>query len=483
VNPSFHRLALLAAVAGLALFGQGACLAKDGDTREPRESREARDLREARERELRDAERAREDAEHDLESDRSGSNSGPDSDDSDDLDDMDDDDSSGSNSGSGSGSGSGDSRSGRRSGRIQVERDARGGDRQRDEVLMIGPDAAIPAVRRAGYTLLSERRMQSLRQTMVRVRVRDGQTIEQLMESLRQLVPGARVAPNHIYNPSQQAAGTASTDGHSARAVAPRLQPLRAAIDIGVIDTGADTTNARLRPVLLATRGFASGGYQARPHGTAVAQLAASQGAKIAVADVFGVDRRNQLVAPAEQIAAALDWLISQHVRVVNISIEGPYNAVLEFVVQDALAHGVAIVAAAGNGGPAAAPAYPAAYPGVVAVTALDERGRIYRRAARGQFLQFAARGSYGADQKLVETRVALAGTSFAAPVVAAEFARRWRSQPDASRDTILVAMRAGATDMGQPGHDPIYGWGSIQAPVSSTRDQRPASASASLPL
>ena len=99
----------------------------------------------------------------------------------------------------------------------------------------------------------------------------------------------------------------------------------------------------------------------ARAHGTAVAQLAASQSATVAVADVFGVDRRNQLVAPAELIAAALDWMLAQHVRVVNISIEGPYNAVLDFVVQDAIARGTVVVAAAGNGGPSAAPAYPAA--------------------------------------------------------------------------------------------------------------------------
>ncbi len=471
MNPPIHRLVLLAALAAVGLLGHATCMAKDG---EDREAREIRDLREDRERELRDADRAREDAEDDRESDRSGSNSG--SDEADDSDSDDDDDRSGSNSGSGSGSG-------RRSGRIEVDRDARGGDRQRDEVLLLGPDDSLPAVRQAGYTLLSERRLESLQQTLVRVRVRDGQTVEQLMESLRALAPGARVAPNHIYNPSQQLAATAAADAHGTRVTAPRSPPQQATLDIGVIDTGADARHARLRPLLKATRGFAAGGYQARPHGTAVAQLAAMQGANLAVADVFGVDRRNQLVAPAELIAAALDWMLTQQVRVVNISIEGPYNAVLEFVVQDAIARGVVIVAAAGNGGPAAVPAYPAAYAGVIAVTALDERGQIYRRAARGQHLQFAARGSYGVRQQLVETKVALAGTSFAAPVVAAVIAQRWRDRPEASRESILTAVRAGATDLGAPGHDAIYGWGRVDVQPQSAGDQRPVSASASLPL
>lgn len=440
--------------AGLGLLGPGAGMAREDEAREPREAREvretreARDLREAREREQRDLERAARDAarererelereEEEREESRSGSNSGSDSDDDHDEDDQEG--RSGSNSGSR---------------RIDVERDVRGGDRQRGEVLLIGPDEDIPAVRNAGYTLLSERRLESLRRTMVRVRVRDGQSVEQLMESLRQLVPRARVAPNHIYNPSQQAGNTRSSVSRAPQA--------SGAIDIGVIDTGADASSVKLRSVLVAQRGFAAGGYLPRPHGTAVAQLASAQGGRLAVADVFGVDSRNQLVAPAELIAAALDWMLAQHIRVVNISIEGPYNAVLEFVIEDAINRGIAIIAAAGNGGPSAAPAYPAAYAGVIAVTALDERGQIYRRAARGQHLQFAARGSYGVNQPMVETKVALAGTSFASPVVAAAFAKRWRAQPGASRDDILAALRAEALDMGKPGRDAIYGWGRI---------------------
>lgn len=473
MNASIHRLVLLAAIAGSGLFAPGASQAKESETheaREVRESREDRDRREVRDREQRDS-RERRDASRESGRDRSGSNSGSGSGDH-----AEEDRSGEDRSGSGSGGNSG------RPIRVDVERGIVGGDRQRDEVLLIGPDDAIPAVRRAGYTLLSERRMESLQQTMVRVRVRDGQSVEQLMDSLRQLVPGARVAPNHVFNPSQQRPVAAFPDGYGARSgTATSRLTVVAGIDIGVIDTGADTGNARLRPLVQATRGFATGGYQPRPHGTAVAQLAALPGTTLAIADVFGIDGRNQLVAPAEQIAAALDWMGSQHAKVINISIEGPYNAVLELVVQDVLAHGAAIVAPAGNGGPAAPPAYPAAFAGVVAVTALDERGRIYRRATRGDYVQFAALGSYGLDQNVVETPVALAGTSFAAPVVAAEIMRRWRDEPNAGRETILAAMRAAASDMGAPGHDPIYGWGRIDALRKDSAIQRP-SVSASLP-
>ncbi len=151
-----------------------------------------------------------------------------------------------------------------------------------------------------------------------------------------------------------------------------------------------------------------------------MAQLASAQGAGVAVCDVFGVDSKQRLVAPADSIAAAIDWLLSGNLRVINISIEGPRNEVLEFVIDAALARGTAIVAAVGNGGPSAPPGYPAAYPGVIAVTALDEKGLVYRRAGRGKQVQFAARGGFPGTGAPVVSAEPVSGTSFAAPLVAA---------------------------------------------------------------
>ena len=51
------------------------------------------------------------------------------------------------------------------------------------------------------------------------------------------------------------------------------------------------------------------------------------------------------------------------------------------------------IVAAAGNGGPTAPPAYPAALRPVVAVTAVDSKDHIYRYANQGRYIMVAAPG------------------------------------------------------------------------------------------
>jgi len=448
-------------------------LAHDGDSRG--ESRD--DTREVREtREVRDGDRSGS-GERSGANERSGSGDRDKDKDKDKDKDRDRDhsgsNSSGSNSSGGNSGGSGrsgdesrrdqtraeDSRRGRgRDSRFDVERDASGADRERNEVLLIGPSAASDAVRGAGFSVISENRLETLRQTLIRVRVRDGETVEHTVETLREVAPGIRVAPNHVFHASQ--ASPAST-------LVGKIEPLRAprrgdTAQIGVIDTGADISLPRLDSRVHMYRGFAPGGYTSRPHGTAVAQLASSLGANVAVADVFGLDKQRQLVAPAELIAMAIDWMLSENVRILNISIEGPRNDVLEFVVDAAVAQGALIIAAAGNGGPAAAPGYPAAYPGVVAVTALDERGVIYRRAARGDHIQFAARGTYAPGQSMVDTDTTISGTSFAAPVVAAEAARQWRQAPTASREQVLAAMRGNAIDMGAPGRDPIYGWGDV---------------------
>ncbi len=71
----------------------------------------------------------------------------------------------------------------------------------------------------------------------------------------------------------------------------------------------------------------------------------------------------------------------------------GPENSVLTDMLRAAEAAGVLVVAAAGNAGPAAPPAWPAAHDGALAVTAVDQGGRIYRKAQRGPHIDMAAPG------------------------------------------------------------------------------------------
>lgn len=77
----------------------------------------------------------------------------------------------------------------------------------------------------------------------------------------------------------------------------------------------------------------------------------------------------------------------------IQISMTGPPNRLLETAVRTLHERGIGIVAAAGNGGPAAAPAFPAAYDTVVSVTAIDQDLRAYRLANRGDYIAFSSPG------------------------------------------------------------------------------------------
>jgi hypothetical protein len=418
------------------------------------EESESRD----RERELREDRRGRDTedrVEREIRTDNSGSgsiesdNSGPGSD------------SSGSDDRSGD-----DERQGRdddrrgSSARFEVERDTSGHERVRREVLMVGDRAALDAVRSAGFPIIAERPLAAFNETLARIRVQRGRSVEQTISDLQALAPLASIAPHHLFRASGD-----NVDELDA-STQPGPLPFMNLGHVGVIDTGADTSWSALTRSIVQTEGFADGGYTSRAHGTLVSEIAARTGAKLTVADVFGVDADNRLVAPAAAIASAIDWLVENRLRVINISIEGPDNLVLAHVVKRALAADVAIVAAAGNGGPAAAPAFPAAYPGVIAVTAVDESGKVYRRANRGDYIAFAAPGVHVASEyestasKSVRT---VSGTSFASPVVAAMIARRLGDS--AGLQDVISELKSEARDLGAPGRDATYGWGALESP------------------
>jgi subtilisin family serine protease len=173
---------------------------------------------------------------------------------------------------------------------------------------------------------------------------------------------------------------------------------------------------------------------------------------------------RGQDQAEAFDIVRAIDLLMKRKPHVINLSLAGPPNAVVERALQQAVALGVPVVAAAGNSGSGARPLYPAAYDAAVAVTAVTSSLKIYRRAPRGSHIDFAAPG--------VEIPVAAAGgrserrsgTSFAAPFVAAALAVLRARNPDQPVNALVSGLAASARDLGEPGKDKVFGWGLVQA-------------------
>jgi subtilisin family serine protease len=207
-------------------------------------------------------------------------------------------------------------------------------------------------------------------------------------------------------------------------------------------------------------------------HGNAVAALLAGSSqttngllphSVLVAADVFSPQKDGRMITSAAAIAEGVDWALSHNVTVINMSLAGPDNRLLQKVMATARRKGVTVVASAGNNGPRAAPAFPAAYPEVIAVTAVDTRRRLYADANRGPHIALAAPGVN------VFTPTAGAGsyrtgTSFAAPFVTASVAvlqAKGMKKPD----EIGEELRRSAVDLGTKGRDPLYGWGLLKAP------------------
>jgi hypothetical protein len=141
-------------------------------------------------------------------------------------------------------------------------------------------------------------------------------------------------------------------------------------------------------------------------HGTLLAGiLDATEGNDFGIAGVApGASLVSVPVCTPEGAASARDrcWLFdllrgldvawSREAQVVNLSLVGPSNPLLERAVARLDSLGVVTVAAAGNGG-STVPRYPAAYPTVVGVAAVDRDGRLWSRSNRGLSAEIAAPG------------------------------------------------------------------------------------------
>jgi len=342
-----------------------------------------------------------------------------------------------------------------------LEADPRGWPVVRGEVVAV--DLSAEGRRRAlqaGFAVLREERLAALDMATTVLAPPRRMSLARAVERLRELDPQGSYAFNHVHSP---AGDLAAADAASGVPGAPQGGRGR----IGLIDTGVDTRHPAVAEARLVQRGFA-GPARAAPHGTAVASLmigrsggfsGAAPGAELYAADVYGGAAAG---GSSTGLAHALAWMVENGVPVVNVSLVGPRNAVVEAAVRRASSRGVLIVAAVGNDGPSAPPLFPAAYPDVVGVTAVNGRGRVLPEAGRGSHVDFAAPGTDMAAAGPGEGYVTVRGSSFAAPLVAGLLSGRVARPDRAGAEAALAGLARTATDAGAPGRDPIYGAGVV---------------------
>lgn len=351
-----------------------------------------------------------------------------------------------------------------------LEADPNGEPILRNQVVSLAPTpAGLQAAIAASFSIIQDQTLDSLGMRIVTLQAPAGMTTRRALQQLRTLDRNGSYDYNHVY--TQSASAEPTNVKSSEKPIAPSIgKPIEKPIAdarVGLIDAGVATQHPVFRGNQIHTWGC---DQQLIPtaHGTAVASLlvgrneqfsGAAPGATLYAADVYC---GQPIGGSMTRIAAALAWLAEQQVPVINISLVGPDNVLLKQLVHNLIARGHIIVAAVGNDGPAAAPLYPASYPDVVGVTAVDAKDHVLIEAGRGKQVDFAAPGADMAAAVLTDSYAAVRGTSFAAPLVAGLLAAHIKTpQPEAATQAIAM-LASTAHDLGSRGVDKTFGNGVV---------------------
>ncbi len=371
---------------------------------------------------------------------------------------------------------------------LSIDVDPLGQAIEKRVLVILAAESDLPGLLAYGLSVVDQRPLAGMGLVLLTLRSDGSQPLAELADSLRLAFPDSSVDYNHLYKASADAPGLQTTNGtaeatqaglsqRGAAVSAPansQQQRSARALRIGMIDSALQRDHPALRQQSVIERDFVRfEGERPLDHGTAVASLlldaSGNTPLELLAASVFFSHPGQTHGASTESLVEAIGWLASEGVDVINISLAGPANALLERIMQQLLQTGPVVVAAVGNHGPAAPPAYPAAYAGVLGVTAVDRHQKIFLYANHGPHVDFAA---YGVGVRVADNLGGWrtdSGTSMAAPVVSVAVAAALRRQPG-SADTVLQALAAEARDLGDSGYDTIFGHGLVLADLSVRR-------------
>lgn len=317
---------------------------------------------------------------------------------------------------------------------------------------------------RRGYQLMDRQRLTGLDLIAMEFKRPKGVSGAVAISDMQGMEPSATAGVDHLFTLQlQRATNTpAQTRIYAEDLVDWPEHGCPAFLSIGIIDGDVITSAPRLAGIDIIKKDFSGGVPSAGAHGTAIADLLVGPGklrnARLYAASVVNQDA-SQEGSGVHELILALNWMQANDVKLVNISLAGPFNALLNRAVNQAARKGMIIVAAVGNDGPQAEPRYPAAFDDVIAVTALDRSLEIYAEAVHGEHVDFAAPGVDVFVTSVDEGKY-LSGTSVAAPFVTALIASDPSSKPTDQAQDIREHISGSTLDIGPTGRDPIFGRG-----------------------
>ncbi len=202
-------------------------------------------------------------------------------------------------------------------------------------------------------------------------------------------------------------------------------------------------------------------------HGTFVTGLLVLAAPEIQVMPLRAFDAEG--FGNSFDVVDAVYYAIENDAEVINMSFGmEENNLLLQLALQDAAEAGIVLVASVGNDG-FNLPLYPAAYTGVIAVSAIDSLEEITDFSNFGNYIDVCAPGAdlYSALAGAYDWGT-WSGTSFAAPLVSGAVALVLSSALEISVQEMILSVRATAREDLLWGHisppDEYYGYGCLDA-------------------
>lgn len=321
----------------------------------------------------------------------------------------------------------------------------------------------------------SRERIRNASSRFVRIRLRDGASIESAIEELRSTHGIEAAEPNYVYRILDQAAPDPLLPQqwalHAIHVPEAWGRALGAKVTVAAIDTGAQLDHPDLRGRLRPGRDFIDDDDDPSDpvgHGTMVAGLIAANrdngigisgiAPEASVLPLRAADTSG--IATAIDLAEAILYAIEKKVDVINLSLGGPdRSAVLEEAIRTAVAEGIVVCASVGNSGDSGV-LYPAAYPGVVGVGTSTRDGEVWASSSSGDGVDFVAPGVGIVSTTIGSGYGTSSGSSLAAAIFSGAAALVLSSKKDMVAIEAVGRLGSTATDVGDEGADARSGHG-----------------------
>ena len=233
---------------------------------------------------------------------------------------------------------------------------------------------------------------------------------------------------------------------------------------VAILDSGIQA-HSQFDDIYIAPIDLVGGGVAGRgaAHGTSVASIITGREGIAPAAELFVVRvLDDEGLGNSYDVAQGIVQAVDLGVQIINMSL-GVYQdaALLRQAIKYADDRGVIMVAAAGNDGYNRMP-YPAAYPQVLSVTAVDAGGQHANFSNQSKEIDFAAPGVGVLTAKEDKGTTLFSGTSAAAPFVSGTLASLISGDDALSPKQAVEALKRYLNDQGPPSADPVYGAGLV---------------------